>query len=301
MKDSAAVPAPPCARNDNETGAPPAAFDGQGRVIGVFDSGLGGLSVLQAIRQQLPKADCIYVADSGHAPYGERDEPFIRDRSASIVNFLLAQGTHMVVVACNTATAAAIAEIRLRWPHLPIVGIEPGVKPAVLQSTNKRVGVLATPATLKSQKFQHLVNSHGDGAQLTLQPCPGLAREIEHGALDTPALRALVTEFCTPLADADVDTVVLGCTHYPLIRPLLQAALGPHVRLIDTANAVAQQTARLAIQLPSAPVAHKHNATWPDTSGQVALFTSGSPAELSRIGHCWLGLDLPVQALPAVA
>lgn len=308
MKDPTALPSAvrlteTTASTANVPTAPsPASFDGQGRIIGVFDSGLGGLSVLQAIRKQLPQADCIYVADSGFAPYGERDEAFIRDRSAQIVQFLLAQGAHMVVVACNTATAAAIAEIRFRWPHLPIVGIEPGVKPAVQQSDNKRVGVLATPATLKSSKFQALVNSHGDGAELVLQPCPGLAKEIEKGELDSPSLRQLVANFCAPLLASRVDTAVLGCTHYPLIRPLFQEALGSHVALVDTAQAVALQTARLAVQLPRPPDASTtQNDTWPSTSGQVSLFTSGVPSDLSHIGRCWLGLDLPAQALPAAA
>jgi len=298
---SATATPPPLTSNAPTAMEPlPAGFDGQGRVIGVFDSGLGGLSVLQAIRQQLPQADCIYVADSGHAPYGERDDAFIHDRSAQIVRFLRDQGAHLVVVACNTATAAAIAEIRQQWTYLPIIGIEPGVKPAVAGSANKRVGVLATPATLNSLKFRALVDSHGAGAHLVLQPCPGLAKEIEHGELDTAALRALIDSFCAPLVSAHVDTAVLGCTHYPLVRPLFQAALGSSVKLVDTAHAVATHTARLASQLKHPP--HENNTkndTWPHTSGQVSLFTSGSPIDLSRMVHCWLGLDLPAQVLPA--
>jgi glutamate racemase len=272
-------------------------FDGRGSIVGVFDSGLGGLSVMQAIRQQLPQADILYVADSGHAPYGERDDAFIHDRSSAIVKFLRQQGAQVIVVACNTATAAAIAGLRQHWGNLPIIGVEPGVKPAVARSVNKRIGVLATPATLKSQKFCALMDNHSAGAQLLLQPCPGLAKEIERGELDSAALRALVNTFCEPLKAADVDTAVLGCTHYPLIRPLFQSALGAQVALVDTADAVALQTARLA-ERSRTIASPQSNDTRPISTGQVSLFTSGSPPDLSRMAHCWLGLNLPAQVLP---
>lgn len=259
--------------------------------IGVFDSGLGGLSVLKALRQHLPLADLLYVADSGFAPYGERDDEFIVQRSLIVSRFLLTQGAQAVVVACNTATAAAVHSLRAQWPHLPIVGVEPGVKPAVAASVNKRVGVLATPATLGSAKFKRLMDEHGRGATLFLQPCPGLAREIEKGLLDTPTLRTLVQSFSEPLIAAEADTVVLGCTHYPFVAPLFQAALGPQVQILDTANAVARHTARLVARLPALP------ADQAPGDGRTLLWSSADPEHLRAVARQWLGLDVTTGAL----
>jgi glutamate racemase len=254
-------------------------------VLGLFDSGLGGLSVLKAARAHLPQADMLYVADSGYAPYGERDEAFIVQRSQIISRFLLAQGAQALVVACNTATAAAVRQLRAEHPGVPIVGVEPGVKPAVAQSRNARVGVLATPGTLQSEKFRALVSSHAQGAHLVLQPCPGLAREIERGELNTPALRELVARFCEPLKAQQVDTVVLGCTHYPFVAPLIQEALGPQVTLLDTADAVARQAARL---LSGTSVDTGLTASPPST--QLRLWSSGHAQHLAEVTQQWLGL-----------
>lgn len=263
--------------------------------MGVFDSGLGGLSVLQAIRRRLPTADIVYVADSGHAPYGERDDQFIHDRSSRIVEFLKSQSADVIVVACNTATAASIAQLRQHWQTLPIIGIEPGVKPAVSASRNGKIGVMATPATLNSRKFRALMADHATQAELVLQPCPGLAGEIEHGDLHSARLRELVRTFCAPMKDAWVDTVVLGCTHYPLVRHLIQHEMGSQVQLIDTADAVAEQTARQAWRRHE----DAQKNTRPETSGRVSLYSSGSPDELARICECWLGLKAAAQALPS--
>ncbi len=251
-------------------------------VLGLFDSGLGGLSVLRSAQAHLPHARFLYVADSGHAPYGERDEAFIVGRAQAISHFLLGQGAQALVVACNTATAAAVRQLRAEHPGLPIVGVEPGVKPAVALSRNARVGVLATPGTLRSDKFQALVASHAKGAQLVLQPCPGLAREIERGELDTPALRELVAQFCEPLSAAQVDTVVLGCTHYPFVAPLIQEALGPSVTLLDTADAVARQAARL-VHAPPGKQASSNEL-------DLQLWSSGDAAHLAEVTNRWLGI-----------
>ena len=260
--------------------------------VGLFDSGLGGLSVLRAMQTHLPQAHLLYVADSGFAPYGERDEPFIVDRSLHISQFLLSQGAQALVVACNTATAAAVKELRAAFPQVPIVGVEPGVKPAVAQSRNQRVGVMATPGTLKSEKFRQLVSSHAQGAELVLQACPGLAREIERGELDTPALRALVHEFCEPLRAAQVDTVVLGCTHYPFVRPLIAQALGPDVLILDTADAVARHAASRLARVPRLSSAHQA------PPGGLQLWSSGDAAHLSEVTERWLGIRAPSAALP---
>ena len=182
---------------------------GKHRRIGVFDSGLGGLSVLRALHQYLPLAEMLYVADSGHAPYGEKDTAHIIARSEYITNFLLEQGAQAIVIACNTATAAAAQHLRARWPDVPIIGVEPGVKPAVTHSPSGRIGVLATPGTLASPKFQQLVERHGRNAEITLQACPGLAKEIEGGELDTPRLRELVAE-----QGGEVGLIV-HCPHGP--------------------------------------------------------------------------------------
>ena len=262
--------------------------------IGVFDSGLGGLSVLRALHGRLPLADLFYVADSGHAPYGEREGTFIVSRSQHICDFLVSQGVDAIVVACNTATAAAVHVLRQAHPGVPIIGVEPGVKPAVLQSRNKRVGVLATPATLASDKYRRLIDNFAGDAVVLPQPCPGLAAEIEKGRLDSPALRALVQRFSDPLLTAGVDTVVLGCTHYPFVAPLFQAALGQGVTVVDTAAAVAEQTARLcAARAPLAPPGG-------DAShGRIASWTSGDPAHLAEVARHWLGLDVNVPTLAA--
>jgi glutamate racemase len=272
-----------------------ATFKGQGFRLGIFDSGLGGLSILRAVRAALPEADLLYVADSGHAPYGERDDEFVSARSSAITAFLLAQGVDAVVVACNTATAAAVHHLREHWPHLPVIGVEPGVKPAVHHSGTKRVGVLATPVTLASEKFATLVAQHGQHAHIVLQPCPGLAREIERGELDTPALRALVAQFSRPLLDEGVDTVALGCTHYPLVESLFREALGPGVQIIDTSEAVARQVIRKA--MASLALQADQKKMGKTTTGATMLWSSGDPAHLSEVARCWLGLSAPAHPL----
>lgn len=271
------------------------AFDGQGLRVGVFDSGLGGLSILRAIRARMPKADILYVADSGHAPYGEKSDAFIETRSRRITAFLLERQANLIVVACNTATAAAVHHLRMQWPGIPVVGVEPGLKPAVAQSSAQRIGVLATPATLRSQKFQTLVETHGAQAFVLLQPCPGLAREIEGGELDTPALRTLIAAFSKPLLDARVDTAVLGCTHYPFVAPLFQQALGPQVTILDTAEAVARQTAHVGRGLAATA-----NAAPPGpVVGITELWSSGQPDHLTEVAQRWLGLQTRASAFPA--
>ncbi len=239
--------------------------------IGVFDSGVGGLTVLRALHAQLPGVPLIYVADSAHAPYGDRSDAFILDRARHITRFLRDQGARLIVVACNTATAAAIATLRAEF-DLPFVGIEPGLKPALTHSQTGRVGVMATPSTLRSAKFRALLHAHATQTQPVLQPCPGLADTIERGDLQAPDLQALIHHCCAPLRAAACDTVVLGCTHYPLVAPHIQAELGPQVHLLDTAAPVARQAARL----------------WPhpaaaDAAVQPHLYTNGDVAVLRRV------------------
>ena len=251
--------------------------------IGVFDSGLGGLSVLKAIRRHCPGHALLYVADSGHAPYGERSDAFVLERSDAIADFLLAQGSEVLVVACNTATAAAIAHLRQRLPHCPIVGVEPGVKPAAAVSRNGRVGVMATTGTLRSEKFQLLAQAHATHLQLVLQPCPGLARAIEGGDAESPDVRAQIELHCTPLRDAGVDTVVLGCTHYPFVAHHVQAALGPGVRLVDTSDAVARRVQALC------PASNGDTTAPPGR-----LWTTGDRTTLQSFAARWLGFPFEI-------
>jgi glutamate racemase len=261
-------------------------------MIGVFDSGLGGLSVLAALVDTLPRADFVYFADSAHVPYGNKDETYIQARVLAIGAELIQSGCSLLVVACNTATAVAIKELRHAWPRTPFIGVEPGIKPAITTSPSGRIGVLATPMTLRSAKFKTLIDTHAQGVSLTLQACPGLAAEIEKGALDSTALRELVATFCAPLREAQVDTVVLGCTHYPLIRPLFEAAMPEKVQILDTAGAVARHALRLA------QVVHAHGVNAKDTSPELRLWSTGDPLHLQELARRWLRLeDLAAQPL----
>lgn len=209
--------------------------------IGVFDSGLGGISVLQAIRNLLPSESLIYIADSAHVPYGEQTSEFIVQRSVAISEFLLAQPVKAIVVACNTATAAAVGELRQRWPDVLFVGMEPAVKPAAQASQSGKIGVLATTGTLRSARFAALLERFASDVEVITQPCPGLVELIEAGELDSAVTQALLNSYIEPLLQAGCDTLILGCTHYPLLKPLLQRMVPEHVQLIDTGDAVARR------------------------------------------------------------
>ena len=248
--------------------------------IGVFDSGVGGLSVLKALRERLPRAPLLYIADSGHAPYGERSETYILDRSHRVASHLLSQGAALLVVACNTATAVAVRSLRARHPDLPIIGVEPGLKPAAALTRNGRVGGMATPGTLASEKFHLLMRAQPSTIVVVPRPCPGLARLIEQGDLDAPALRAAVAEHASALREADVDTVVLGCTHYSFVRHHIEAAFGPGVQVVDTAEPVARHAAtRVGAELADAAGAAEPT---------VRLQTTGEVARLRAIAKAWL-------------
>jgi glutamate racemase len=219
--------------------------------VGVFDSGVGGLSVLRHIRAQLPHEHLMYFADSGHAPYGDKTEQFVVDRALAVTDFLLEHGAKALVVACNTATVAAIKAVRARYPALPVVGVEPGLKPAVAATRNGKVGVLATARTLKGEKFLQLREqiSAASNTEFLLQPAVGLVDLIEQGDLETPAIGAMLERYVAPLLDQGADTLVLGCTHYPFIKSGIERVLRDHARtdviLIDTGDAVARQLVRL--------------------------------------------------------
>ncbi len=245
--------------------------------IGVFDSGLGGLTVLRELRRQLPDVPLLYIADTAHAPYGQRSPAFIQARSLALTEHLQVSGARLIVIACNTATAHAIQTLRERWPALPFVGTEPGIKPAVAASKTGRIGVLATPATIASARYQDLLARHGGSARVVSQACPGLVDLIETGDLGSAQLQSLITELCAPLRDAQVDTVLMGCTHYPLVQTQLQAVLGPQVQLLNIETAVAQQAKRLW--------------THGSPGASMRLQTTGDTGSLQRFLQQVLGWD----------
>ena len=213
--------------------------------VGVFDSGVGGLSVLGEIERLLPYESLLYVADSGHIPYGEKSPEFIRERCSTVAHFFREQGAKALVLACNTATVAAVADLRQRYPDWPIVGMEPAVKPAAAATRSGIVGVLATTGTLRSAKFVALLDRFANEVQIITQPCPGLVELIETGDLHSPTLRTLLQGYVQPLLAAGCDTLILGCTHYPFLKPLLATLVPTDVVLIDTGAAVARQLQRL--------------------------------------------------------
>jgi glutamate racemase len=262
--------------------------------IGIFDSGVGGLSILRHVRAQLPHEHLVYVADSGFAPYGDKPESVVAERSLAIARFLVARGAKAIVVACNTATGAAVRLLRERLPGTPIVGVEPGLKPAAAITKNGTVGVLATERTLASEKFLLLRDqiARDTGARFLLQPCSGLADQIELGELASPAIVAMLRRYVTPLLEGGADTLVLGCTHYPLVQAsiehVIQESGAGDVALVDTGDAVARQLARLldAGALLRAPDAH--------APARVDGYTSAAASALSAAFNSLIGIDPPV-------
>lgn len=249
------------------------------RCIGMFDSGVGGLSILQAVRERLPAAPIRYVADSAHAPYGERSDADVLDRCERITAHLLAQGAAVIVVACNTATAVAIDALRAAHPAVRFVGVEPGVRPAVAASRRRRIGVMATTATLRSERLQALLRRDAAGCQVHLQACRGLAAAIERGRRDDPELLALIDAHAGAVRAAGVDAVALGCTHYPFVREQIERVLGAGVRVVDTSAAVADQVARAWTGDSS------------DTLAPCRIETTGDPQGLSAFVAGWLALQ----------
>ena len=253
---------------------PAAARSGAAGPIGVFDSGIGGVSVLQEIRRQLPAEDLIYVADSAHAPYGDKPVADIQERAFRIVEFLLDQRVKAIVVACNTATGVAVEKLRARWP-LPFVAIEPAVKPAAASTRTGIVGVLATRQTIASPRFARLAETWAGGARILAQPCPGLAEQIEQGELATAKTRDLIGSFVRPLVEQGADTLVLGCTHYPFVEPLIASVAGPGVTLINPAAAVARELRRRLAEIELLAPA--------DRAGTTCYRTSGAPEQLAAM------------------
>jgi len=257
--------------------------------IGVFDSGVGGLSVLHHIRQTLPHERLIYVADSGHVPYGDKSPIYIEQRARNLTRFLIEQGAEAIVIACNTATAAAAASLRSQF-NLPIIGMEPAVKPAVAATRSGVVGVLATVGTLESARFAALLERYGDEVEIVTQGCPGLVEQVEKGELHSATTRDLIERYTAPLRARGADTLILGCTHYPFLAPLIRKLVGDDITLIDTGIAVARQLQRrIETELPP-------RAT---SNASVEFFTSGVTNQAARIISVLWGEAAIAQPLPA--
>jgi glutamate racemase len=238
--------------------------------IGIFDSGVGGLSVLAAVRRQMPAVDVVYVADAAHVPYGPRPLQEVRAFAFGITRFLIEHGAQVVVIACNTASAAALHELRTLFPTTPFVGMEPAVKPAAEHSHTGVVAVLATSATFQGALFASVVERFAQGVAVIPQVCPGLVEQIEAGELETPRTEALLRGWVEPLVARNIDALVLGCTHYPFVRPLLEQICGPGVRVVDPSEAVARQAERVLGILQRQGHSEGGNVYY--TSGSVAQF-----------------------------
>ncbi len=256
--------------------------------IGVFDSGVGGLSVLRHIRWTLPGERLIYVADSAHVPYGDKSPAYIEQRAHILTRFLIEQGADAIVIACNTATAAAAASLRSQF-SLPIIGMEPAVKPAVAATRSGVVGVLATVGTLESTRFAALLERYGEEVEIVTQGCPGLVEQVELGDLHGIRTRELVERYTAPLLAQGADTLILGCTHYPFLAPLIRAVVGDGITLVDTGEAVARHLQRrLLSELP----ARNNNAP------SASFFTSGDAEAASHIMTALWGGPVEARQLP---
>lgn len=240
--------------------------------IGILDSGLGGLSVLNEIRAMMPGEDIIYFGDSAWCPYGPRHPEEIQRRVFTITDYLLEQHCKLIVIACNSATIAAVEALRATYP-VPFVGMEPAVKPAASMTRSGTVGVLATEASLAGEKFHQLLTTHAQGVNIITRPCPNFVKLVERGELDGPRARAIIEEETLPLIEAGADVLVLGCTHYPFLRPLIEDVAGPNIQILDTGAAVANHVAQ---QL--------HNKASPDTGNTTyRIITTGNLQTLKTL------------------
>ncbi|MEN6528764.1 MAG: glutamate racemase [Anaerolineaceae bacterium] len=256
-------------------------------LIGVFDSGVGGLSVLREIHALLPAQPVLYFADQGHVPYGSRRIEEVRAFARGITLYLLGQGAQLIVIACNTASVAALKILRDEFPQIPFVGMEPAVKPAAEQSLSRKIGILATEATFQTAMYASVVDRFAHGVTLMEDPCPGLVSQIEKGNLAGKETRAILTRALEPMVNAGVDTIVMGCTHYPFVIPLIHELAGSQLRIIDPAPAVARQVSR---------VLEANNLLNPGADAATVRFvTSGDVAQFQQALHSLIGVEAPVE------
>jgi glutamate racemase len=257
--------------------------------IGVFDSGAGGLTILTTLRQELPHENYIYIGDTAHVPYGQRSDSEITELSIAAVRFLVEQGTKLVVVACNTASQAALNTLRATF-SIPIIGVVPAVKPAARATRKGRIGVAATNQAAKAAYLRHLIDEFAEGIQVYAVGCPELVALVEDGVFDGPEAEQAVRHALKPLLEADVDIIVLGCTHFPAMRPLIERVAGKHVQVIDSSAAIARRTRSV---LDAEGLMHVTGET-----GQLHIWCSGDPIAFSHVASKLLGY--PVVARQAL-
>jgi glutamate racemase len=255
--------------------------------LAVFDSGVGGLSVAREIRRALPFEDLLYVADSAYCPYGDRPDAEVRERALTVGRHLARSGAKLIVVACNTATGAALEDLR-KAVDVPVVGLEPAVKIAARVTRAGRIGVMATTSTVRSERLARLIRSHADGIEVKSVPCPGLADLVEEGHLDDQALRDRLDVLTRPLREAGVDAVVLGCTHYAFVAPALARALGPGVQLVDSAEAIARRADHLL---------REARLLAPPGPGSLRVLTTGRPHHVRPVVERLWGGPVRVEAV----
>lgn len=264
--------------------------------IGIFDSGIGGLSVFREVRHQLPYEDLIYIADQAHVPYGNRSRREVFGFSDGIVRYLIKKGAKLVIIACNTASAVALADLRKKYPSLPFVGMEPAVKPAAEETNTGVVGVLATPATFQGDLYASTVERFARGVKILQDTCPGLVRQIEAGRIESPETREILQHALGPMIEGGVDEIVMGCTHYPFVIPLIKEIVGDGIEVIDPAPAVARQAGRLLTEFDLQKGTQKEGRIFYYTTGETDIFDSqvnsllgmGSRSEKLH----WVGGDL---------
>lgn len=256
--------------------------------VGIFDSGVGGLSVLREIRAVMPAESIDYVADSANAPWGDKPPGFVRDRALFISSFLLEQGIKAVVIGSNTGTAGSAEALRGTLT-IPVVGIEPGIKPAVAASRSRVIGAIVPAAVSESDRLASLLDRFSGDVNVIVQPVPGLVEHVERADLDSPELRRMVEDYVRPMLDAGADVIVLGSTHYVFLKPLVADIAGPNVTLIETGAAVARQLAR---------VLDERGLRAGGQSGVDRFWTSGDPSASRRVISALLGRDVSVEKLP---
>jgi glutamate racemase len=253
--------------------------------IGIFDSGVGGISVLREIRILQPAESVLYFADQGHVPYGPRGLDEVRRFSEQITSFLLGLGAKLIVVACNTASAAALQQLRKTFPETSFVGMEPAVKPAAESTQSHVVGVLATPATFQGALYASVVERFASGVTILQDTCSGLVSQIENGELDSPTTQEILERALLPMLEQGIDTVVLGCTHYPFVIPLIKQIVGPDVKVIDPAPAVARQVSRLLELAELKNPGYQRSVLRFFTSGEAAQLALRLPTLLGETGE----------------
>lgn len=257
--------------------------------IGVYDSGVGGLTVLRAVQALLPGEDLIYLADQAKVPYGSRPLAEVRQLAEGAARFLMEQGAKLIVIACNTASAAGLRHLRELFPEYPLVGMEPAVKPAAEQTLSGKVGVLATPSTFQGEMYASVVERFAQDVQLFEATCPGLVRQIERGYLTTTKTRRILEDAILPMMEQGVDTLVMGCTHFPFVIPMIKQIGGEKLRVIDPAPAVARQVQHV---LEQRQLLNPRQRT-----GTIRFFTSGDPQRLANLLPKLIGNEAEVKGL----